>query len=107
VSAQAAAAEAIAAAARVASSPTAMNADVVKTAAREAAKKELKEELRAEIEAELRAEFEVSHRDTFVDTSRAFRFRGEVRRVGASRREVGSGSSVVGCQNGGDGAVLR
>ena len=68
VSAQAAAAEAIAAAARVASSPTAMNADVVKTATREAAKKELKEELRAEIEAELRAEFEVSHRgDTFVD----------------------------------------
>ena len=68
VSAQAAAAEAIAAAARVASSPTAMNADVYKTATREAAKKELKEELRAEIEAELRAEFEVSHRgDTFVD----------------------------------------
>mgnify|MGYP000011517578 CR=1 FL=1 len=68
VSAQAAAAEAIAAAAGVASSPTAMNADVVKTATREAAKKELKEELRAEIEAELRAEFEVSHRgDTFVD----------------------------------------
>ena len=68
VSAQAAAAEVIAAAARVASSPTAMNADVVKTATREAAKKELKEELRAEIEAELRAEFEVSHRgDTFVD----------------------------------------
>ena len=68
VSAQAAAAEAIAAAARVASSPTAMNADVVKTATREAAKKELKEELRANIEAELRAEFEVSHRgDTFVD----------------------------------------
>jgi hypothetical protein len=67
VSAQAAAAEAIAAAARVASSPTAMNADVVKTAAREAAKKELKEELRAEIEAELRAEFEASHQDTFGD----------------------------------------
>ena len=67
VSAQAAAAEAIAAAARVASSPTAMNADVYTTAAREAAKKELKEELRAEIEAELRTEFEVSHRDTFVD----------------------------------------
>ena len=43
VSAQAAAAEAIAAAARVASSPTAMNADVVKTATREAARKELKE----------------------------------------------------------------
>ena len=67
VSAQAAAAEAIAAAARVASSPTAMNADVVKTAAREAAKKELKEELRAEIEAELRAEFAVSHWGTFGD----------------------------------------
>jgi len=67
VSAQAAAAEAIAAAAGVASSPTAMNADVVKTAAREAIRKELKEELRAEIEAELRTEFEVSHRDTFVD----------------------------------------
>jgi regulator of replication initiation timing len=71
VSAQAAAAEAIAAAARVASSPTAMNADVVKTAAREAAKKELKEELRAEIEAELRAEFEVFHRDTFADNNHA------------------------------------
>jgi regulator of replication initiation timing len=67
VSAQAAAAEAIAAAARVASSPTAMNADVVKTVAREAARKELKEELRAEIEAELRAEFEASHQDTFGD----------------------------------------
>lgn len=67
VSAQAAAAEAIAAAARVASSPTAMNADVYKTATREAAKKELKEELRAEIEAELRAEFEASHQDTFGD----------------------------------------
>ena len=68
VSAQAAAAEAIAAAARVASSPTAMNADVVKTATREAVRKELKEELRAEIEAELRAEFEVSRRlDTFGD----------------------------------------
>ena len=72
VSAQAAAAEAIAAAARVASSPTAMNADVVKTATREAARKELKEELRAEIEAELRAEFEVSHRgDTFADNNHA------------------------------------
>jgi|TARA_B110000483_G_scaffold146299_1_gene174574 hypothetical protein len=72
VSAQAAAAEVIAAAARVASSPTAMNADVVKTATREAAKKELKEELRAEIEAELRAEFEVSHRgDTFADNNHA------------------------------------
>ena len=71
VSAQAAAAEAIAAAARVASSPTAMNADVYKTAAREAAKKELKEELRAEIEAELRAEFEVFHRDTFADNNHA------------------------------------
>ena len=72
VSAQAAAAEAIAAAARVASSPTAMNADVYKTVAREAAKKELKEELRAEIEAELRAEFEVSHRgDTFADNNHA------------------------------------
>ena len=67
VSAQAAAAEAIAAAARVASSPTVINADVVKTAAREAAKKELKEELRAEIEAELRAEFAVSHWGTFGD----------------------------------------
>ena len=72
VSARAAAAEVIAAAARVASSPTAMNADVVKTATREAAKKELKEELRAEIEAELRAEFEVSHRgDTFADNNHA------------------------------------
>ena len=72
VSAQAAAAEAIAAAARVASSPTVMNVDVVKTAAREAAKKELNEELRAEIEAELRAEFEVSHRgDTFADNNHA------------------------------------
>ena len=72
VSAQAAAAEAIAAAARVASSPTAMNADVVKTATREAVRKELKEELRAEIEAELRAEFEVSHRgDTFADNNHA------------------------------------
>ena len=72
VSAQAAAAEAIAAAARVASSPTAMNADVYKTATREAAKKELKEELRAEIEAELRAEFEVSRRlDTFADNNHA------------------------------------
>jgi regulator of replication initiation timing len=71
VSAQAAAAEAIAAAARVASSPTAMNADVVKTVAREAARKELKEELRAEIEAELRAEFEVFHRDTFADNNHA------------------------------------
>ena len=67
VSAQAAAAEAIAAAARVASSPTVINADVVKTAAREAAKKELKEELRAEFEAELRAEFAVFHRGTFAD----------------------------------------
>ena len=67
VSAQAAAAEAIAAVARVASSPTVINADVVKTAAREAAKKELKEELRAEFEAELRAEFAVFHRGTFAD----------------------------------------
>jgi hypothetical protein len=49
-----------------------MNADVVKTVAREAARKELKEELRAEIEAELRAEFEVSHRgDTFADNNHA------------------------------------
>ena len=67
VSAQAAAAEAIAAAARVASSPTAMNADVVKTAAREACGRSSRRSYAPKSRRSSGAEFEVSHRDTFVD----------------------------------------